>query len=70
MLQIQCANSCEPFAISTNIISRFAAIGKNTSAGLDCVSGEIITLGREAMMPYLAQLLDITINNATIPSDW
>jgi hypothetical protein len=22
------------------------------------------------MIPYLARLLDITINNATIPSDW
>jgi hypothetical protein len=45
-------------------------IGKNKSIGPDSVSGEILKLGGEAMIPYLARLLDITINNATIPSDW
>jgi hypothetical protein len=24
----------------------------------------------EAMIPYLARLLDITINNGTLPADW
>jgi len=27
-------------------------------------------LGGEAMTPFLARLLEITLNNATIPSDW
>jgi len=27
-------------------------------------------LGGEAMTPYLARLLEISLNNATIPSDW
>jgi hypothetical protein len=64
-------NSGEPFAISTKIIRKMlAAIGKNKSIGPHSVSGEILKLGGEAMIPYLAPLLDITVNNATIPSDW
>jgi hypothetical protein len=60
----------EPFAISTKIIrGRLAAIDKNESVGPDSVSGELLKLG-EATFPYLARLLDITINNATIPNDW
>jgi hypothetical protein len=27
-------------------------------------------MGGEAMIPYLARLLDITINNGAIPRDW
>jgi hypothetical protein len=30
----------------------------------------MLKLGGEAMIPYLARLLDVTINNATIPRDW
>jgi hypothetical protein len=45
-------------------------IGKNKSIGPDGVSGEILKLGGEATIPYLVPLLDITINNATIPRDW
>jgi hypothetical protein len=44
-------------------------IDKNKSVGPD-ISGQILKLGREAMIPHLAHLLDITVNNATIPSDW
>jgi hypothetical protein len=36
----------------------------------ESISGEILKLGAEAMIPYLALLFDITVNNATIPSDW
>ena len=38
--------------------------------GPDRVPGEILKLGVEAMIPYLARLLDKTTNNAPIPSDW
>jgi hypothetical protein len=47
-----------------------AEIGKNKSAGPACVSGKILKLGMEAMIPYLAQLLDVTMNNGTLPGDW
>jgi hypothetical protein len=40
------------------------------SVGLDGILGEILKLGGEAMIPYLAKLLDITMNNNSIPSDW
>ena len=46
------------------------AIGKKKSVGPNRVSGEILKLGGEAMIPYLARLLDITMNNGTLPGDW
>ena len=33
----------------------------------DWVPGEILKLGGEAMTPYLARLLEISLNSATIP---
>jgi hypothetical protein len=67
---MQGANSGEPFAISTKIIRKTLAVtGKNKSVGPDCISGEILKLGGEAMIPYFARLLNI-IHNVTIPSDW
>jgi hypothetical protein len=57
--------------VSTKIIrKRLPAIGKNKSVGPDGISGEILKLGGEAMIPYLARLLDVTVKNAAIPSDW
>ena len=40
------------------------------SIGPDGVPGEILKLGGVAVNPYLASLLEISLNNATIPSDW
>ena len=48
----------------------YLTLGKDKSAGPDRVSGEILKLGGEAMIPYLARLLDITMNNGTLPGDW
>jgi len=45
-------------------------IGRNKSVGPDGVPDEILELGGEAMTPYIARLLEISLNNATIPSDW
>jgi hypothetical protein len=36
----------------------------------DGILGEILKLGGEAMIPYLARILDVTSNNAAIPSEW
>jgi hypothetical protein len=58
-----------PFFIKT-IRRRIKAIGKNKPVGPDCLRGEILKLGGEAMIPYLAQLLDVTINKGTLPCDW
>jgi hypothetical protein len=56
---------------STKIVrKRLAVTGKKKSVGPDSVSGEILKLGGKAMIPYLARLLDVTINNATIPREW
>ena len=51
-------------------MKRIAAIGKNKSVGSYGASGEIIKLGGEAMVSYLARLLYITMNNGTLPGDW
>ena len=45
-------------------------IGRNKSVGPDGIPGAILKMGEEAMIPYLVRLLDITINNGTIPGDW
>jgi hypothetical protein len=49
---------------------RIKAIWKNKSVGPDCVSGGILKLGGEAIIPYLARLLNVTINNGTLLCDW
>ena len=69
--EIKLANSGETFIINTKVITkRLAKIGRNKSVGPDGVPGEILKLGGEAMTPYLATLLEISLNNATIPRDW
>ena len=68
---IQDKISSETFTIGAKIIRKWiAAIGKNKSVGPDSVLGEILKLGGEAMIPYLARLFDITKNNGTLPGDW
>ena len=68
---MQGENTGEPFTIDIKIIMRrIRANGRNKSVGTDRVSGEILKLGGEAMIPYLARLLDITMNNGTLPGDW
>jgi len=45
-------------------------MGRNKSVGPDGIPGAILKMGGEAMIQYLARLLDIMINNGTIPRDW
>ena len=60
----------EPFTIDIKIIRRWIrAIGRNKSVRPDRVSGEIPKLGGGAMIPCLARLLDITVNNGALPGD-
>jgi vacuolar-type H+-ATPase subunit B/Vma2 len=68
---VQFTDSYEPVTISNKTITRrLAATDKNKSVGPDNVSAQTIELGGEAMIPYLARLLNITINTDTIKSDW
>jgi hypothetical protein len=67
--QIQGENTDDPFTIDIKTI-RIGVIRKNKSVGPDRVSGEILKLVGEAMIPYLARLVDITMNNGTGPGDW
>jgi len=71
ILHIQDESTGDPFTNDIKTIRRrIKAIGKNKSVGPDRVSGENFKLGGEAMIPYVARLLDITMNNATLPGDW
>jgi hypothetical protein len=70
ILDINSTHSDKPFTIKLSIIKRLAIIGRNKSLGPDGIPGAILKMGQEAMIPYLARLLDITINNCTIPRDW
>ena len=68
---IQGANKGEPFNIDTKIIrKRVTAIGENKSIGPGGISGEILKLGGETMIPYLARSLDITMNSGNLTADW
>jgi hypothetical protein len=51
-------------------MKRLAMIGRNKSVGPDDIPGDMLKMGGEAMIPYLACLLDTSINNGTIPGDW
>ena len=46
-----------------------AEIVRNKSVGSDGVPGEILRLAGEPTTPFLAGLLEISLNNATISSD-
>jgi len=43
---------------------------RNKSVGPDGIPGARLKMGGEAMIPYLARLLDVAINTGTIPRDW
>jgi hypothetical protein len=71
ILHIQGENTGDPFTSDIKKIRRrIKAIEKNKSIGPDRVSGEILKMSGEAMIPCLARLLDITMNNGTLPGDW
>ena len=71
ILDIISTHSDKPFTIKISIIRKqLAVIGRNKSVGPDGIPGAILKMGGEAMIPYLAQLLDITINNGTTTRDW
>jgi hypothetical protein len=64
---IKSAHWDKTFTINTKLTrKRVAAIGRRKSLGPDSIPGEILKLGGEAMIPFLARLLEITLNNATI----
>ena len=64
-------NPIKPFRIEIKTIRRrIKSIGKNKSVGPDGISGEILKMGGEVMIPYLARLLEVTINNGILPVDW
>jgi len=68
---MQGENTGDLFTIDIKTIRRkFKAIWKNKSVGPDRISGENLKLVWEAMIPYLARLLDITMNNGTLSGDW
>ena len=63
------------FTINVSIIRKGLAIvggggGVGESARPGGIPGASLQMGGEAMIPYLARLLEITINNGTIPMDW
>ena len=63
--------SDKPFTIKISIIrKRLAMIGGNKSVGPDGIPEVILKMGGEAMIPYPARLVSITINNGNIPRDW
>jgi len=68
---INSTHSDKPFTVKITIIRKpLAMIGRNKSVGPNGTPGTILKMGGKAIIPYLARLLDITINDGTIPRDW
>ena len=68
--QIRSTESGKPFTININIIrKRLSEIGKKKSVGPDGIPGEILKVGGAAVIPYIARLLDITMNHNAIPGE-
>jgi len=68
---IQPTQSGKPFTVNIDIIKNtLSPIGRKKSVGPDGIPGEILKLGGEAMIPYLARLLDIAMNNNAVLGDW
>jgi hypothetical protein len=51
-------------------LALLAMIGRNKSVGPDDIPGDILKIGGEIMISYLARFLDVSINNGTILGDW
>ena len=69
--QIPPTESGEPFSMCIKTLrKRLASLGNKKSVGPDGIPGAILKLGGEAMIPYLARLMDIALNNNAIPNDW
>jgi hypothetical protein len=63
--------SGRPFTVSTNLNrKRLLSIGRNKSVGPDGIPGDVLKLCREAIIPYLMRLLNITMSSNAIPDDW
>ena len=67
---INSTHSDKPVTIKISIIrKRLAMFRRNKSVGPDSIPVTILKMGGEAMILYLARLLDLTIDNGTIPRD-
>ena len=70
ILHIQRENKGDQFTTDIKIIRRMIkAMGKSKSVGPDWKCGEILKLRREAMIPYLARLLDQESLNCKIATN-
>jgi hypothetical protein len=61
----------KPLLLTLNLLEqKLSKIGRNKSLGSDGIPGGILKFAWKATTPYLARLLEISLNNATIQSDW
>ena len=70
MQEIKLANSGETFFINTKVIRKNSKYLEKQISRARWIPGKILKSGGEGMPPYLARLLGISLNNATIPGDW
>ena len=70
MQEIILESSGETFFINTKVIRINSRNLEKEISRARWIPGEILKSWREAMTPYLARLLGISLNNATIPCDW
>jgi len=65
------SESSEMFSVCMKTLrKRLSLCGRKKSVGPDGIPGAILQMGGEVMVPYLARLMDVTLNNSTLPDDW
>jgi len=68
--EIKLANSDETLIINIQVIRKILGISGEKSVMPDRFPCKILHLGWEAITPSRARLLEISLNNATIPRNW
>jgi hypothetical protein len=56
--------------LTLKLLEKLLKIGRYKSVGPDGVPGEILKLGGESITSFQARILEISLKNATVPSDW
>lgn len=68
---VQGTHSDSSFKVTLKMVrERITKLKNHKSRGPDEIPTEILKLGGEAMIPYIIRLINISINNATLPHDW
>jgi hypothetical protein len=59
----------DPSPLIRKLLGKDSRVRKNKSIGPEGISAESLEQGLETMIPYLTQILDVSVNNGTLLAD-